>query len=375
MRATCLIQARMGSTRFPGKVVHELGGRPMLRFMLDRLETLPVERIVVATSDLEADDLVEKIALEAGANVFRGSERDVLGRFAGAAEAFPADLVIRLTADCPFADPEVVARALAGSEYAGSDFFSNTVIRSFPVGLDVEVMSFSALRMAADEALDPFEREHVTPFIYRRPERFRLGAFVSGRRLSHLRWTVDYPEDLDRMRQLLARLGGRTAFSWSEAVLTSADPADFHRDRLAMRSADELDRTLFEPEDGGEAPLAKITTRAKEAAQLILGDPLAFENPARPIWIAEKAGRAVGWAQVQTALCAGVLEARFDDAAADASGLRAFLLALLAKVDGQVLQLRAELDAADAGRHRIFEEAGFRKARPSDGAATYVWTL
>jgi spore coat polysaccharide biosynthesis protein SpsF len=208
----------MGSTRLPGKVLAELGGRPLLTLMLQRLALAPVDHLIVATSINEADDAVAHVAREAGVAVVRGPEADVLARFATVLDEYPAEHVVRLTADCPLADPEVIAAALARHQAVGADYTSNTLIRTFPDGLDTELVSASALRDAAGEAADPVEREHVTPFVYRRPERYRLAALLSGELLGDERWTVDSADDLDRIRAIVAGLDDPVTAGWRDIL-------------------------------------------------------------------------------------------------------------------------------------------------------------
>jgi spore coat polysaccharide biosynthesis protein SpsF len=216
--ALAVVQARTGSTRLPGKVLADLGGKPLLQFMLDRLESLRVDMLVVATSDHPDDDRVEAVAQSAGVPCVRGPEHDVLARFALALRSNPADTVIRLTADCPLIDPEVVNQLIVVFRRTGADYASNTLVRTYPVGLDAEVMTAAALESADSEAADPVEREHVTPFIYRRPARFRLAALRQDRLLSHERWTVDTPADLDHVRRVVTQLAARTDSSWQEIL-------------------------------------------------------------------------------------------------------------------------------------------------------------
>jgi spore coat polysaccharide biosynthesis protein SpsF len=147
-----VVQARTGSTRLPGKVLADLGGEPLLAFMLRRLRPIAVDRLVVATSDDRRDDAVAAVAERAGVAVVRGPEDDVLARFAIALDAHPADTVVRLTADCPLVDPDVVDEALALHRRSGAAYTSNTLIRTFPDGLDVEVVSADALTDAASHA-------------------------------------------------------------------------------------------------------------------------------------------------------------------------------------------------------------------------------
>jgi spore coat polysaccharide biosynthesis protein SpsF len=212
----CVVQARTGSTRLPGKVLEDLDGRPMLRFMLDRLADLHVDELVVATSSLERDDVVAEIAHAAGRPVVRGSEKDVLARFAGALAVHPADHVVRLTADCPLADPVVIEAVLSRHVDRGAHYTSNVFPRTFPRGLDCEVMSAAALLVANAEATDASEREHVTPFLYRRPERFRLANMRNDLTLGREGWTVDTAEDLEFVRRLVSYMPTND-FSWREA--------------------------------------------------------------------------------------------------------------------------------------------------------------
>ena len=218
MKTLCVLQARMGSTRLPGKVVAELAGRPALAFMLDRLAPLAVDQLVVATSTAAADARVEEVANEKGVAVVRGPEDDVLARFIVALDAYPAMHVVRLTGDCPLMDPALVATALEVHQRDAADYTSNTLVRTFPDGLDVEVVTAAALREANDEAVDAAEREHVTPFVYGRPERYRLANFESGDDLGAERWTLDTAADLDRLREIVAKLDHPVSASWQDLL-------------------------------------------------------------------------------------------------------------------------------------------------------------
>jgi spore coat polysaccharide biosynthesis protein SpsF len=265
MTVTAVVQARMGSTRLPGKVLMDLGGRPMLRVMLDRLRLVHELDVVVATSDLAADDAIEDCAGEAGVPVVRGSESDVLGRFVTALDAHPSSDVLRLTADCPLTDPAIVRSAIETHRRTGADYTSNTLVRTFPDGLDVEVVSAAALRAAADEATLPEEREHVTPFVYRRNSRFTQRAIRSPERLGHLRWTVDTLEDLSQVRRMVA--GGGHELGWRTYL-------------QALPTADRrLLRTGLEPAVAGEVP-ERITR---------------FDDPCRQALVAVRNDRVVGW--------------------------------------------------------------------------------
>jgi spore coat polysaccharide biosynthesis protein SpsF len=206
--AAAILQARMSSTRLPGKVMRDLIGRPMIERQLERLrrcETLT--RIVVATSEDRSDDPLATFLGGIGVDVFRGPLQDVLGRFVGAAEDLRLESpIVRLTADCPLADPGVIDACVRLQTEAGADYASNALKRTYPRGLDVEVFTLAALRAAGSEAAEAYEREHVTPFLYRRPERFRLADLVQPRDESALRWTVDTPADFDFVRRVYEAL-------------------------------------------------------------------------------------------------------------------------------------------------------------------------
>jgi spore coat polysaccharide biosynthesis protein SpsF len=236
-----VVQARAGSTRLPGKVLADVAGMPMLEFQLRRLrpiEGLDRARIVVATSDLPGDDPVAAVAEGLGLDVVRGSEADVLGRFALAVARHPADAVVRLTGDCPLTDPAIVHAALRLHHDAAADYTSNVFPRSFPKGLDVEVLAASALRAADAEATAAAEREHVTPFLYRRPERFRLANLASGQALGEEWWTVDTADDLERIRSMVGRLADPLTATWTEVLSVVGRDAEPGPGEVSLRPLD-----------------------------------------------------------------------------------------------------------------------------------------
>lgn len=228
-----VVQARMGSSRLPGKVLTDLGGQPVLGLMLERLARAHVDHLVVATSDLPGDDPVAAFAESVGVSVVRGSEADVLGRFLVALDRFPADDVVRLTADCPLIDPVVVDAAIGLHRRTGADYTSNTLERTFPDGLDVEVVRADALRVAGAEAEIADEREHVTPFVYHRPGRFTLAALETGEHLGHERWTLDTADDLERLRAIVVGLDDPVHAGWHD-VLAVAGVQDGPPRRLSL---------------------------------------------------------------------------------------------------------------------------------------------
>ena len=195
-----ILQARMSSTRLPGKVLRPLAGAPMVLRQIERTNrSRRIDRLVVATSDDRTDDVLTDVLEAKGAEVFRGPLEDVLGRYAGALQAKgPADHVVRMTADCPFIDWQVIDAVIEAHLAADVDYTANTWgRRSFPKGLDVDIVKAAVLAEAAAEASDPYEREHVLPFIYGHPERYRLQGFEQARDEGDVRWTVDFPEDFE----------------------------------------------------------------------------------------------------------------------------------------------------------------------------------
>lgn len=201
-----IVQARMGSTRLPGKVLKLIAGRPMLSYQLERLRRVKLAtRIVVATTVNVPDDAIVALCAQEGVDCIRGSERDVLSRYCEAARVFNAEAIVRVTADCPLIDPELIDQAIGAYLHSGVqyDYVSNMLEPGWPYGMAVEVVSAIALAEAEAEARNEAEREHVTPFIYWRPERYRLKALTMTPDLSHQRWTVDTPEDFELISRIL----------------------------------------------------------------------------------------------------------------------------------------------------------------------------
>ena len=289
MTVLAVVQARTGSKRLPGKVLADVGGRPMLRFMLERLESLKVDRLVVATSDYPEDDRVEAVAQAAGVVCVRGPEQDVLARFALALRSNPADTVVRLTADCPLIDPEVVNQLIVLFRRTGVDYASNTLVRTYPVGLDAEVLTAVALQTADCEATDPVEREHVTPFIYRRPARFRLAALRQDRLLGHERWTVDTAADLDRVRRMVTQLGPRTDPSWQE-ILDVLGPSPSSASPLRILRARDIEEVVAL---AGQDPL-RAGGHNSEPRSLRSLLERSLDDPAVRVWIVLTGERLAG---------------------------------------------------------------------------------
>jgi spore coat polysaccharide biosynthesis protein SpsF len=222
-----ILQARMSSTRLPGKVLAPLAGAPMLQRQIERVQRARrIGRLVVATSTDPSDDPIEALCRDLGVACHRGPLDDVLARFQGAVEAFgPTDHVVRLTGDCPLADWEVIDAVIA-RHLKAADYTSNTLVLTFPKGQDVEVMKAEHLATAAREASDPYDREHVTPFLYRHPERFRLANLERHPPAPNLRWTVDTPQDFAFVNRVYEALYPvNPAFTSDDVVrLTASDP-------------------------------------------------------------------------------------------------------------------------------------------------------
>jgi spore coat polysaccharide biosynthesis protein SpsF len=191
-----ILQARASSRRLPGKVLKPILGRPMLALQLERVgRAQRIDRLLVATSLDPSDDPIATLCRDLGVGCFRGSLDDVLDRFYQAAAEQKAASVVRLTGDCPLADPAVIDRVVGIHTGGGYDYTSNVLRRTYPDGLDVEMVRFACLEVAWREAQLPSEREHVMPFVNRRPDRFKLHDVTQPNDLSHWRWVVDEPED------------------------------------------------------------------------------------------------------------------------------------------------------------------------------------
>jgi spore coat polysaccharide biosynthesis protein SpsF len=219
VKVVAVIQARMGSTRLPGKVLRDLAGETVLTRVVTRLRrTKLIHEVLVATTDQRADDVIVAECHRLSVKVTRGDQNDVLDRYFRAAQFSKAEVVVRITSDCPLIDPEITDKTIAAFLDQHPDYASNVLVRTYPRGLDTEVMSFAALSRAWQEARKPYEREHVTPYIVEHPAEFRLLSVIGDEDHSGLRWTVDTTEDLEFVRSVYNRLGGDGEFSW-RAVL------------------------------------------------------------------------------------------------------------------------------------------------------------
>lgn len=219
-RIVAIVQARLHSTRLPGKALAPICGLPLLEHVFDRVAASRlIDEVTLATSSDRADRKLLHLAAYNGIAAYAGSGDDVLDRFYQAARRFEADIIVRVTADDPFKDPDIIDQVIETFlNHQPLDYCSNTIEPTYPEGLDIEVFSFHALERAWREAVLASDREHVTPYIWRQPEMFRLACLKLGRDLSNLRWTLDYEEDLKFTREVYARLYCGQVFGMEEIL-------------------------------------------------------------------------------------------------------------------------------------------------------------
>jgi spore coat polysaccharide biosynthesis protein SpsF len=224
MKNVIILQARMTSTRLPGKILMPLSGKPLLAYGIERLQRIKKpHHIVVATTTNWQDDAVETLCNTLNVCCYRGNEHDVLDRYYQAAKKYPADAIIRVTGDCPLIDAHIVDLMLDAFESSNADYLSNTLTRTFPRGLDVEIFTATALQTAFKEATQPEEREHVTPYVYNHPECFRLVNYSQQNDYSQERWTVDTPEDFALIEKIIESLYPSVPNFTQEAVIALLD--------------------------------------------------------------------------------------------------------------------------------------------------------
>jgi len=211
MTIGCIIQARMDSTRLPGKVMMKVDEKnPIIFYLISQLKfSRFIDKIIIATTDLKADDVIADFAKKMGVFIFRGDSNDVLDRYYKCAEKFKISTIVRITADNPLIDPTMVDSAIQFFKSNSYDFIANVRPRTFPQGTEVEIFSFEALKKAWKEATKPSEREHVTPYFYNNPNKFTQFSIKNKENLLNLRWTVDTMDDLDFVKELIAKIQKR----------------------------------------------------------------------------------------------------------------------------------------------------------------------
>ena len=279
-----IIQARMGSSRLPGKSLAEIEKRPMLWHVVQRVKRATlVDRVVVATSTAPADDAIEKMCRENDVPCHRGSENDVLDRYYCAAQAEKASQVVRITADCPLIDPEVIDRVVSRFQRGDLDYASNAMVRTFPDGLDTEICSFSALEKAWHEAGKASEREHVTPYL--RTGKFRTANVENTSEFSrlHCRWTVDEREDLEFVRGVYRAFRDRDSFLMEDILQLLRDQPELERLNSEIVSNRGYYKSLFEDASAAAAPRQPIEYSQawlERAGKVIPGSAQTFSKGA-----------------------------------------------------------------------------------------------
>ena len=220
MKTVAIIQARMGSTRLPGKVLMDLGGETVLTRVVRRVQRARlVQEVVVATTESRHDNVIADECDRLGVRVTRGPEDDVLDRYRRAALECSAQYVVRVTSDCPLIDPELVDETIRVVFAEKADYGSNVFPRRYPRGLDTEVFTVAALERAWREASKSHQREHVTPYLYEHPEIFRLASAAGLEDYSHHRWTLDTPEDMELLRAIYQSLKDAEMCTWREVLV------------------------------------------------------------------------------------------------------------------------------------------------------------
>jgi spore coat polysaccharide biosynthesis protein SpsF len=247
LKVVAIVQARMGSTRLPGKVLKDLEGETMLARVVERLSrSRLINEVVIATTDRAGDDAIVEECRRCSVPVFRGDEDDVLDRYFRAAQLAKAEVVVRITSDCPLIDPGVTDKTIAAFLNPGNasqwrtmpDYASNVVVRTYPRGLDTEVMTAQALERCWHAANQPYERTHVTPYIYEHPGEFKILSVTGEADFSRHRWTVDTPEDLKFVRAIYARFKGRDDFREPDILaLLEHEPELMELNRSIMQKA------------------------------------------------------------------------------------------------------------------------------------------
>jgi spore coat polysaccharide biosynthesis protein SpsF len=372
----------MTSSRLPGKVLADLCGEPLLARMLERVgRARGVDSIVVATTSNAADDPVSALCGDLGVESFRGDEADVLGRFSKAAAAHGADAIVRLTADCPLHDPSIIDRAVEIYRRGDWDYVSNVNRRSYPKGLDVEVLSAEALAEADRRARHPFLREHVTPFIRGLWPDFGSGEFrradlIFNADFSHVRWTVDTAADLEVVRELWRE--APEDFTWLQALAAATrkphllNYAGLDGPEVSLRAAELRDaELLFNWVNEPSSLAGKLKTRGPIEWDVHLRWCRSrLSDPASRVWIAHAGGLPVGQTRLERAASG---ELQVDVYVPPHQRRRGYAIAMLkeaAKAAKTVFPgepLTALVRTDNPGSARLFSTAGYVVVGTRDG--------
>jgi spore coat polysaccharide biosynthesis protein SpsF len=259
-KVVCIIQARMSSSRLPGKVLKEICGYPMLHWVVNRAaKAKSINELIVATTKDNSDDPIVEWCLEHDIKCFRGDAFDVLDRYYQTARNCQADVIVRITADCPLIDPVLMDEVITVFFNNRVDFAANRLPppykRTYPIGLDIEVASFSALEKAWRKARLPYEREHVMPYLYSVKDRFTTFVLDAEKNYGDCRWTVDTPEDLEFIRALFNKQNCRINFTWREVLQTLEENPELENINvdIAHKSFRDVDdRSIIESEEEKE---------------------------------------------------------------------------------------------------------------------------
>jgi spore coat polysaccharide biosynthesis protein SpsF len=228
-KVNIIVQARMGSTRLPGKILLPIMQRPMLSYLIERLRRFEIKNtLIIATTDKKEDDAVASFCKKENVNCYRGNEDDVLDRYYKACLEFPADLIFRITSDCPLLDPSILEKAYKTLAKTQADYVTNTLHRTYPRGMDVELFTFSCLERTINEATSAHEHEHVTPFIYSNPNQFKLENFKMTPDFSSDRLTVDTEEDFELIEKIFEELyPQKNNFTLDDILITLQNHPDW----------------------------------------------------------------------------------------------------------------------------------------------------
>jgi spore coat polysaccharide biosynthesis protein SpsF len=233
----CIVQARMGSSRLPGKVMKKIGDKFLLDYVLEQLQSSKkIEKLFVATTTLSMDDVICNHLSSKNISFFRGSANDVLDRYVQCAKNFSIDTIIRITADNPLIDPNIVDLVIEKFQNAKCDYATNCLPRTFPYGTEVEIFSFEKLHQVWLNAKKPSEREHVTPYFYNHPELFKIANLENSKNISNLRWTVDRKNDLKLVQTIIEKINHSPILLEDILNLYSQQPKLFEQNKPVIQN-------------------------------------------------------------------------------------------------------------------------------------------